>query len=187
MPALLGVDLNFQHYDLSLERRRATNNQVVEEAAEAILATWFGLKAATITPEGVEDVGSPNLLLRERLGAHVIVRTGRRIPGVTPLGGVHGPITVVRMAVGEVYGAKEWREGQKLEEVACRTERITRRHCRAVAEYAFRHAEQSGDFFSCGTCGGVGQGTNTFLKVGDVMETEIELLGKMRNKMVAAA
>jgi 2-keto-4-pentenoate hydratase/2-oxohepta-3-ene-1,7-dioic acid hydratase in catechol pathway len=44
---------------------------------------------------------------------------------------------------------------------------------------------QSGDFFSCGTCGGVGQGTNTFLKVGDVMETEIEALGKMRNKFVA--
>jgi 2,4-didehydro-3-deoxy-L-rhamnonate hydrolase len=44
-----------------------------------------------------------------------------------------------------------------------------------------------GDFFSCGTCGGVGQGTNTFLKVGDVMETEIELLGKMRNKFVAEA
>jgi 2,4-didehydro-3-deoxy-L-rhamnonate hydrolase len=44
---------------------------------------------------------------------------------------------------------------------------------------------QSGDVFSCGTCGGVGQGTNTFLKVGDVMETEIEGLGKMRNKLVA--
>lgn len=45
----------------------------------------------------------------------------------------------------------------------------------------------SGDIFSCGTCGGVGQGTNTFLKVGDVMETEIESLGKMRNRMVADA
>ena len=143
-PAVLGVDLNLQHYDLSLERRRATKNQVVEEAAEAILAAGFGLKAATITPEGVEDVGSPNLILRERLGAHVIVRTGRRIPGVRPLGSMHGPVTVVRMAVGEVYGAKEWREGQGLEEVAYRTERITRRHCRAVAEYAFRHAERSG-------------------------------------------
>ncbi len=43
----------------------------------------------------------------------------------------------------------------------------------------------SGDIFSCGTCGGVGQGTNTFLKVGDVMETEIEGLGKMRNRMIA--
>jgi 2,4-diketo-3-deoxy-L-fuconate hydrolase len=46
---------------------------------------------------------------------------------------------------------------------------------------------QSGDFFSCGTCGGVGQGTNTFLNVGDVMETEIEGLGKMRNRFVAEA
>ncbi len=43
----------------------------------------------------------------------------------------------------------------------------------------------SGDVFSCGTCGGVGQGTNTFLKAGDVMETEIEGLGKMRNRFVA--
>jgi 2,4-didehydro-3-deoxy-L-rhamnonate hydrolase len=44
---------------------------------------------------------------------------------------------------------------------------------------------EAGDFFSCGTCGGVGQGTNTFVKAGDVMETEVELLGKMRNKFVA--
>jgi 2-keto-4-pentenoate hydratase/2-oxohepta-3-ene-1,7-dioic acid hydratase in catechol pathway len=46
---------------------------------------------------------------------------------------------------------------------------------------------ECGDFFSCGTCGGVGQGTNTFLKVGDVMETEIEGLGRMRNRFVAEA
>jgi 2,4-didehydro-3-deoxy-L-rhamnonate hydrolase len=46
---------------------------------------------------------------------------------------------------------------------------------------------ESGDIFSCGTCGGVGQGTNRFLKVGDVMETEIESLGKMRNRFVAEA
>jgi 2-keto-4-pentenoate hydratase/2-oxohepta-3-ene-1,7-dioic acid hydratase in catechol pathway len=44
---------------------------------------------------------------------------------------------------------------------------------------------ESGDIFSCGTCGGVGQGTNTFLKAGDVMETEIESLGKMRNRLIA--
>jgi 2,4-diketo-3-deoxy-L-fuconate hydrolase len=43
---------------------------------------------------------------------------------------------------------------------------------------------ESGDVFSCGTCGGVGQGTGTFLKAGDVMETEIEGLGKMRNRFV---
>jgi len=46
---------------------------------------------------------------------------------------------------------------------------------------------QPGDIFSCGTCGGVGQSTNTFLKAGDVMETEIELLGRMRNRLVAEA
>ncbi len=44
---------------------------------------------------------------------------------------------------------------------------------------------ETGDVFSCGTCGGVGQGTNTFLAPGDVMETEIESLGKMRNRFVA--
>jgi 2-keto-4-pentenoate hydratase/2-oxohepta-3-ene-1,7-dioic acid hydratase in catechol pathway len=44
---------------------------------------------------------------------------------------------------------------------------------------------ETGDVFSCGTCGGVGQGTNTFLEPGDVMETEIESLGKMRNQLVA--
>ena len=44
---------------------------------------------------------------------------------------------------------------------------------------------ETGDIFVCGTCGGVGQGTNTFLNVGDVMETEVESLGKMRNKFVA--
>jgi 2-keto-4-pentenoate hydratase/2-oxohepta-3-ene-1,7-dioic acid hydratase in catechol pathway len=46
-------------------------------------------------------------------------------------------------------------------------------------------ALQPGDIFSCGTCGGVGQGTNTFLKAGDVMDTEIELLGRMRNRFIA--
>jgi 2,4-diketo-3-deoxy-L-fuconate hydrolase len=44
---------------------------------------------------------------------------------------------------------------------------------------------ECGDIFVCGTCGGVGQGTNTFLNVGDVMETEVEGLGKMRNTFVA--
>ena len=73
----------------------------------------------------------------------MIVRTGRRIPGVMPLAGVHAPISVVRMAVGDAYGAKEWREGEGESEAAFRTERIERGICRAVAEYAFRLAERS--------------------------------------------
>jgi isocitrate/isopropylmalate dehydrogenase len=48
------------------------------------------------------------------------------------------------MAVGDAYGAKEWREGSGDDEVAFRTERIERRICRSVAEFAFREAERSG-------------------------------------------
>jgi len=143
-PSVIAVDLAFQRFDLSLENRRATNNQVVEEAAAAMRSAGLGLKAATITPEAKGDVGSPNALLRERVDGTVIVRTGRRIPGVRPVGGAYAPIAVIRMAVGDAYGAKEWREGEGLDEAAYRTERITRRHCRAVAEYAFRHAEKLG-------------------------------------------
>ena len=86
----------------------------------------------------------PNRILREEIGGKVIVRTGRRIPGVVPLGGVHAPISVVRMAVGDAYGAKEWREGEGDDEVALRTERIERRICHAVAEFSFRQAERIG-------------------------------------------
>ena len=143
-PDVVGFELDFPRYDLSLESRRRTSNEVVHEAARAIREQGLGLKAATITPEGRDDVGSPNRILREEIGGRVIVRTGRRIPGVIPLGGVHAPISIVRMAVGDAYGAKEWREGEGDDEVAFRTERIERRICRAVAEFSFRQAEQTG-------------------------------------------
>jgi isocitrate dehydrogenase (NAD+) len=141
---VIGIELALPRFDLSLENRRVTQNAVVHDAARAIREHGLGLKAATITPEGKDDVGSPNRILREEIGGRVIVRTGRRIPGVVPLGGVHAPISVVRMAVGDAYGAKEWREGDGEEEVAFRTERIERRICRAVAEFAFRQAERTG-------------------------------------------
>jgi isocitrate dehydrogenase (NAD+) len=140
---VIGLELDLPRFDLSLESRRATQNAVVHEAAAAVREAGLGLKAATVTPEGAEDVGSPNRILREEIGGRVIVRTGRRIPGVVPLGGVHAPISVVRMAVGDAYGAKEWREGEGESEVAYRTERIERRICRAVAEFSFRLAERS--------------------------------------------
>ena len=143
-PDVVGVPLELKRYDLSLENRRATNNAVVSEAAAAIREHGLGLKAATITPETRDDVGSPNRILREEIDGKVIVRTGRRIPGVMPLAGVHAPISVVRMAVGDAYGAQEWREGDGEAEVALRTERIERGICRAVAEYAFRLADRSG-------------------------------------------
>jgi isocitrate/isopropylmalate dehydrogenase len=142
-PDVVGFELELPRYDLSLESRRKTGNAVVHEAAAAIREHGLGLKAATITPEGKDDVGSPNRIIREEIGGKVIVRTGRRIPGVVPLGGVHAPISVVRMAVGDAYGAKEWREGDGEDEVAFRTERIERRICRSVAEFAFRLADRT--------------------------------------------
>ena len=143
-PAVIGIELELPRFDLSLASRRATANGVVHEAAAAVRQHGLGLKAATVTPEAREDVGSPNRILREEIGGKVIIRTGRRIPGVVPLGGVHAPISVVRMAVGDAYGAKEWREGSGADEVAYRTERIERSVCRAVAEFAFREAARTG-------------------------------------------
>ncbi len=141
---VIAIELRYPRFDLSLESRRATDNRVVYEAAAAIREHGYGLKAATVTPETPGDVGSPNRILREEIGGKVIVRTGRRIPGVVPLGGVHAPISVVRMAVGDAYGAKEWREGEGDDEIALRTERIERRICHAVAEFSFRQAERMG-------------------------------------------
>src|SRR4051794_11670654 len=83
-PDVVGVELELPRYDLSLENRRATGNTVVHEAAAAMREAGLGLKAATITPETRDDVGSPNRILREEIGGKVIVRTGRRIPGVVP-------------------------------------------------------------------------------------------------------
>src|SRR5829696_1582236 len=142
VPEVVGFELEFPRFDLSLAKRRETANEVVHEAARAIREHGLGLKAATITPEERGDVGSPNRILREEIGGRVIVRTGRRIPGVVPVGGVFAPISVVRMAVGDAYGAKEWREDEGDDEVAFRTEKIERRICRSVAEFAFRQAER---------------------------------------------
>jgi isocitrate/isopropylmalate dehydrogenase len=142
---VIRLELELLHFDLSLENRRATNNQVVYEAGKAIRQHRLGLKAATTTPEAKGDVGSPNRILREEMDAEVILRTGRRIPGVRPVGGIYAPISIVRMAIEDAYGAKEWREGEAgaMDEKAFRTEKITRRVCHHVAEFAFQHARQN--------------------------------------------
>lgn len=143
-PSVIRLDLEFLPFDLSLENRRATQNGVVHEAAAALNQFGYGIKAATITPDQKGDVGSPNALLREAIKGEVILRTGRRIPSVRPYVGVYAPITVVRMAVDDAYNAKEWREGEGLDERAYRTEKLSRRTCRVVAEYAFIHAAKTG-------------------------------------------
>src|SRR6202050_1300340 len=145
-PAVLGVEVEQVRFDLSLENRRRTANAVVYEAATAMREAGLGLKAATITPEATGDVGSPNRILREGIGGSVIVRTGRRIPGVAPLAPLVHPIVGVRMAVGDAYGAEKHRTGDpgSAAEQAWRTERIDRSTCRSVAEFSFVTASQMG-------------------------------------------
>lgn len=143
-PEVIGVDLQLDRYDLSLSNRRATENQVVRDAAAAMRKAGFGLKAATITPEGRGDVGSPNAILRKEIDGTVILRTGRPLPGVESIGGICAPIAVVRMATEDAYEATEWREGEGEAERACRTTYISRRNCRAAAEFSFILARQMG-------------------------------------------
>ncbi len=144
-PAVIRLPLAFVHFDLSLDNRRRTRNEVIQKAAEALRLHGLGLKAATITPEEPDDVSSPNAILREAIDGKVILRTGRRLPGVRPVGGVHAPIAIVRMAVGDAYGAREWRKFEADgDEIAQRIERISRKTCRAVAEFSFQHAEKTG-------------------------------------------
>ena len=47
---VIGVEIEFPRFDLSLENRRATGNAVVHEAATAVREHGYGLKAATVTP-----------------------------------------------------------------------------------------------------------------------------------------
>ena len=175
-PSVVRVPLTFERYDLSLANRRLTQNAVIHQAAQAILRTGLGIKAATITPAApmrsgtgaagvtptpavesarqaggtprpdADDVGSPErAALREAIDGTVILRTGRRLPNIRPVGGVHAPIAVVRMAVGDAYGARSGASRPADgDETAQRTERISRSSCRAVAEFAFQHAEKTG-------------------------------------------
>ncbi len=142
-PAVTGIPTEFRTFDLSLDHRRHTRNQVVYDAAAAMREAGLSIKAATITPEEPGDVGSPNAILRREIDGSVIIRTGRRIPGVAPIGGLYAPISVVRMAVGDAYDAREWRElTVDGDELAFRTESISRRVCRAVSEIAFQLARK---------------------------------------------
>jgi isocitrate/isopropylmalate dehydrogenase len=153
-PDLLGFEVATEDFDFSLENRLATENEVVRAAATRIKETGFGLKAATDTAGGLP---SPNAILREGIDASVIVRSASPLPDVPTVAGVKHPITIVRMAVGDAYGAIEKRTfeervsgGSKasmldgVEEVAYRTERITKRVCRHVAEFAFLEAARTG-------------------------------------------
>ena len=91
----------------------APQNEVVLAAARAMREAGYGIKAATITPEGADDVGSPNQILREAIDGKVIIRAGPPDPGrARRSAACTTRSSVVRMAVEDAYGAEERREAR---------------------------------------------------------------------------
>ncbi len=111
------LDLPIEYYDLSIESRDATNDQITIDSAHAILKHGVGIKCATITAdEGrVEEFGlkkmwkSPNGTIRNILGG-VIFREPiicKNVPRLVP--GWTQPIIVGRHAFGDQYRATDFR------------------------------------------------------------------------------
>ncbi|GAB5350881.1 NADP-dependent isocitrate dehydrogenase [Qipengyuania sp. 483] len=109
------LDVDLKYYDLSIESRDATNDQITVDAANAIKEHGVGVKCATITPDEqrVEEFSlkkmwvSPNGTIRNILGGVVfrepivIDNVPRLVPGWTD------PIVVGRHAYGDQYRAKD--------------------------------------------------------------------------------
>ena len=111
------LDIDIKYYDLSIENRDATNDQVTVDSANAIKEYGVGIKCATITPDEarVEEFGlkkmwkSPNGTIRNILGG-VIFREPiicKNVPRLVP--GWTQPIIVGRHAFGDQYRATDFR------------------------------------------------------------------------------
>lgn len=111
------LDLDLKYYDLGIEERDRTNDQITVDAANAIKQHGVGVKCATITPDEqrVEEFGlkqmwkSPNGTIRNILGG-VIFRQPiicRNVPRLVP--GWTKPIVVGRHAYGDQYRATDFR------------------------------------------------------------------------------
>ncbi|ONI85810.1 isocitrate dehydrogenase [Actinosynnema sp. ALI-1.44] len=111
------LDINLDYYDLGIEHRDATDDQVTVDAANAIARHGVGVKCATITPDEarVEEFGlkkmwlSPNGTIRNILGGVifrepiVISNIPRLVPGWTK------PIIIGRHAHGDQYKAQNFK------------------------------------------------------------------------------
>src|SRR6201990_3178028 len=109
------LDIELEYYDLGIESRDATNDQITVDAANAIKKYGVGVKCATITPDEarVKEVGlnemyrSPNGTIRNILGGVifrepiVISNIPRLVPGWTK------PIIIGRHAFGDQYRATD--------------------------------------------------------------------------------
>jgi isocitrate dehydrogenase len=111
------LDINLDYYDLSIEHRDATDDQVTIDSAYAIKKHGVGVKCATITPDEarVKEFNlkkmwlSPNGTIRNILGGTVfrapivIKNVPRLVPGWTK------PIIIARHAFGDQYRATNFR------------------------------------------------------------------------------
>lgn len=111
------LDLDLEYYDLSVEKRDETNDQITIDAANAIRAYGVGVKCATITPDEarVEEFNlkkmwrSPNGTIRNILGGTVfrqpiiMQNVPRLVPGWTQ------PIVIGRHAFGDQYRATDFK------------------------------------------------------------------------------
>lgn len=111
------LDVDLKYYDLSMEKRDETDDQITIDAAEAIKTYRVGVKCATITPDEdrVKEFGlktmwkSPNGTLRNILGGTVFRKpiicsnVPRLVPGWTQ------PIVIGRHAFGDQYRATDFR------------------------------------------------------------------------------
>jgi isocitrate dehydrogenase len=111
------LDVNLEYYDLGIEHRDATNDQVTIDSANAIKKHGVGIKCATITPDEarVEEFGlkkmwkSPNGTIRNILGGVIfrepiiISNVPRLVPHWTK------PIVIGRHAFGDQYRATDFR------------------------------------------------------------------------------
>ena len=109
------VELNTEYYDLGLEHRKETNDEVTTQAAEAIKTHHVGVKCATITPNEArreeynltELFKSPNGTIRAILDGTVF-RAPIIVKGIEPYVRTwEKPITIARHAYGDVYKAYE--------------------------------------------------------------------------------
>ena len=110
------LDVDLKYYDLGIEERDRTNDQITVDSAEAIKKYGVGVKCATITPDEqrVEEFGlkqmwrSPNGTIRNILGG-VIFREPiicKNVPRLVP--GWTKPIVIGRHAFGDQYRATDF-------------------------------------------------------------------------------
>ena len=109
------IDLKTEYYDLGLEHRNETNDQVTVDSANATKKYGVAVKCATITPNAArmteynlkEMWKSPNGTIRAILDGTVF-RTPIKVKGIEPcVKNWKKPITIARHAYGDVYKASE--------------------------------------------------------------------------------